>query len=298
MIARNGSLARAADATAQTQSAVTKSLQSIEACLGVELFERNGRGVTLTPAGAAFLPHAQKILSEFQNATEHLDALAHGAAGAVSIGTLIAASPRLLPDALLAFQKTYPDVAITIREGANDALYPALYTGEIDLIVGRLSLFRGREGIRQHALYDEKIIIVCSASHPVARNSLVTLEQLATFSWIFPPTETTLRRELERMFYDNSTSIPKRRCESISIMTNLALLSEGEFIGALPQQVFLAYRDLFKLVALPIDVGPILGPIGISMRKDDTPTPATRNFIACLESAALKVQPKGGSAPT
>ncbi|MCA8888873.1 MAG: LysR family transcriptional regulator [Parvularculaceae bacterium] len=286
MIARNGALARAAEETAQTQSAVTKSLQNIEACLGVTLFERKGRGVKLTPAGEAFLPHAQKILSEFRHATDHLAALTEGAAGAISVGTLIAASPRLLPEALLAFQRAYPDVMVTIREGTNEVLYPALYTGELDLIVGRLSVFCGREGIKQQALYDENIVFVSAATHPVAKESLVSLAQLADLKWLFPPEETTLRRELARMFHEHSIPIPRHRYESISILTNLPLLSEGEFIGALPLQVFEAYKDMFNLVALPINASPILGPVGISMRDGDTPTQTTMNFIAHLKSAA------------
>ena len=286
-IAQHGSLARAAETMAQTQSATTKNLQSLEAGLGVLLFERKGRGVEITQAGMAFLHHSRKILSEFRYATEHLSALTSGTAGRISIGTLIAATPRLLPETLLRYQKDNPDVIISIREGTNEILYPALLVGELDLIVGRLSIYRGRDGVSQKQLYEESVKIVCAASHPIADKQSLALRDLADCNWILPPPETTLRRELDRVFHDNNMPIPHRRYESVALLTNLALFAEGDFIGALPEQVYLAYRAMFNLRALPINIEPILGPVGYSFRKDEDPTPTARGFIQYLENAAV-----------
>lgn len=285
-IAKHGSLARAADIMCQTQSATTKNLQGLEMSLGALLFERKGRGVEITQAGEAFLHHARKILSEFRYASDNLSALTNGTAGQISIGTLIAATPRLLPEALLSYHRDRPEVQVSIREGTNEILYPALLAGELDLIVGRLSVYRGRDGVTQQPLYDECVKIVCSASHPIAQRETLTLNDLMDCDWILPPADTTLRRELERVFYDNGLPIPRRRYESVAILTNISLFARGNFIGALPEQVFNAYKHAFRLEALPINIKPILGPVGYIFRRDDTPTRPVLDFIEHLDQAA------------
>ena len=70
VLAEEGAFVRAAPLLNVTQPPLTRRIQGLEAELGVTLFERSARGVTLTPAGEAFLPHARRILAAHEEARD------------------------------------------------------------------------------------------------------------------------------------------------------------------------------------------------------------------------------------
>ncbi|PHS21120.1 MAG: hypothetical protein COA85_13355 [Robiginitomaculum sp.] len=296
-IVQHGTLSKAAIAMAQTQSSTTKNLQHIESCLGVTLFQRKNRGLKLTQAGEEFLRYSRKILLEFNNTSQRISSLTTGTSGHISIGALITGTPELLPETLLAFQKEYPDVTVSIREGTNDTLYPELRTSELDLIVGRLTTPQFLPGIKQISLYDEPFQMVASASHPITRKQNLTIRDLSNYNWILPPQGSALRKELDHFFYSNDMELPKRYYESISLIINIKLLSEGSFIGTLPRKVYAAYSPYYNLALLPLNIKDISGPVGYSTQREDNPTVVTQLFIKYLRKVAgeLSKEPRDKS---
>src|SRR5689334_22003590 len=100
-----------------TQPAVTKALQDIEATLNLPLFERTNRGLSPTPYGEIFARHSKTVLAELRHAAEELENFRTGHGGHVFVGTLLAASANLLPQAIALLKKERPGVAITIMDG-------------------------------------------------------------------------------------------------------------------------------------------------------------------------------------
>jgi DNA-binding transcriptional LysR family regulator len=146
-VGQYGSIQHAARELRISQPAATKLIKDLELDFEVRLFDRTNRGVIPTAHGDALIRHGKLILAQVSNAAQELDDLSEGSSGRVVIGTLLAAAPELLPRAIETLLDERPRVAIKVVEGTNDVLMPALFAGEIDMIIGRLPAYRApRQG--------------------------------------------------------------------------------------------------------------------------------------------------------
>src|SRR5579859_4044761 len=104
LIARSGSVTRAARSLGLSQPALTERLRALERDLGAELFARTRRGVRLTDAGRALVPHAERAVGAIEEGRRSLDRLRHGEIGRLAVGSAPAVSTYALPAALRAFR--------------------------------------------------------------------------------------------------------------------------------------------------------------------------------------------------
>ena len=283
-IAEVGSMVRAGEAVGMTQPAVTKAVRDLERTFGVALFDRGNRGVTPTIYGEALVRHAQGVLAQVEHAAEEIDDLAHGAGGRVAIGTLLAASAWLLPNAISRLRAERPRVVIDVVEGTNDRLQPMLLRGDLDMVVGRLSEFRHRTGVHQEPIYSEEIAILTKPDHPLARHEHLSLADLQEADWILPPPETTLRRQLEKAFFDAGLDPPRCAVQSVSLLTNRQLLYDSDLIGAWPRGVAADEFAHGRLAPLPVRLDDILWPVGVSTRKQARLSPAAEALLTVLRA--------------
>src|ERR1700704_6730330 len=95
-----------------TQPTLTKALQDVETTLDLPLFERTNRGLEPTPYGEIFARHAKIVLAQLRHAAEELENLRVGYSGKVTVGTLLAAAARILPDAIARLKMEGPGVTL------------------------------------------------------------------------------------------------------------------------------------------------------------------------------------------
>lgn len=269
------------------QPAATKSIRELEDILGVSLFDRSSRGVTPTQYGGVVIKHAKLILSQVRQISEEVTSIAKGVTGHINVGTLLAASPTLIPQSVLKLKMDRPNITVTIIEGTNDKLMPALRAGDIDLVVGRLPEYREREGITQEVIYDEPIAIVTKKDHPLMKKSKVTFTELKKYDWILPPSSTSLRRQIESEFRNAGLEPPIQSIESISILTNFKLLSETDMIAAMPLHVAENNDDID---ILPISFISGANAVGISYRANHNPSTAVKYFIDAIKNVATETK--------
>lgn len=281
-----GNIQHAARELRISQPAATKLIQDLELDFEVKLFERTNRGVIPTVFGDALIRHGKLILAQVSNAAQELDDLAEGNSGRVVVGTLLAAAPTLLPSAIEAVLRDRPKVAIKVVEGTNDALMPALFSGELDMIVGRLPAYRARAKLVQEKLFDDRIVAVAGKQHPLAGKRRLRFEQIKPFGWILPPLETTLRRQVDQFFVSQAQYLPPMVFESVSYLTNRSLLQTRDLIGLMPEHVVSYDTDNGLLAELDWSVPFGQGSVGISYRGADSLSPAGSAFLRALRLAA------------
>lgn len=285
-VGKHNNIQNAARELNVSQPAATKMIKDLELDFEVQLFTRTNRGVIPTPYGEALIRHGKLIFSQVSNAAQELDDLNEGSSGGIVVGTLLAASPQLLPQAIALLLEDRPKVAIKVIEGTNEVLIPALKSGEIDLIVGRLPSQRHRSDLQQVPLFDEKILVVARRGHPLVANSQLSFADLKPYGWILPPVETTLRRQLDQFFVRQQQYVPSVAIESVSYLTNRAVLQAGDFIGLMPAHV--AAQDIASGLlqeipwSLPIDDGPV----GVTFRNANQLSPAAAGFLQALKGVA------------
>ncbi|WP_119166569.1 LysR substrate-binding domain-containing protein [Algihabitans albus] len=290
-VAETGSMVRAAEVIGLTQPAVTKSIRDLEEDLRVELFVRGRRGVEPTIYGRTLVQHARLVLAQLAHAAEALEDLSHGTGGRVVVGTLLAASAWLLPRAIARLRRERPKVVIEVVEGTNERLQPMLLHGDLDMVIGRLSEVRHRSGVRQEQIYAEEIVILARPDHPLLACETTTLADLQRAEWILPPPETTLRRQLEKAFFDVGLEPPVAVVQSLSLPTNRRLLRESDLLGAWPEGIAADELESGRLVALPIRLSQTLGPVGVSILKGSQLSPAAELFLQTLRDVGHTLQP-------
>lgn len=284
-VGAHGNIQNAARELGISQPAATKMIHDLELDFEVKLFSRTNRGVIPTVFGETLIRHGKLIFAQVSNAAQELDDLNEGNAGRVVVGTLLAASTSLLPAAIEILLADRPNVAIKINEGTNEVLMPRLLSGEIDMVVGRLPSHRHREKIRQEKLFEDRILAIVGNQHPLAGRPDVSFAQTKPFGWIVPPLETTLRRQLDHFFVGQQQYVPPVTIESVSYLTNRALLQSRDLIGLMPAEVVSQDIAHGYLSPLDWDVPFGQGPIGVSFRADDDLSPAGRAFKSALHQA-------------
>ncbi|WP_058278164.1 LysR substrate-binding domain-containing protein [Ruegeria atlantica] len=284
-VGAHGNIQNAARELGISQPAATKMIQDLELDFEVKLFSRTNRGVIPTVFGETLIRHGKLIFAQVSNAAQELDDLNEGNAGRVVVGTLLAASTSLLPAAIEILLADRPNVAIKINEGTNEVLMPRLLSGEIDMVVGRLPSHRHRDKIRQEKLFEDRILAIVGNQHPLAGRPDVSFAQTKPFGWIVPPLETTLRRQLDHFFVGQQQYVPPVTIESVSYLTNRALLQSRDLIGLMPAEVVSQDIAYGYLLPLDWDVPFGQGPIGVSFRADDDLSPAGRAFKSALHQA-------------
>jgi DNA-binding transcriptional LysR family regulator len=141
-VAEQGSFHGAAEVLDYTQSAVSQHVASLEAALGVRLFDR-GRGrrtVTITEAGALLLRHVTAISSRLQAARADLLAYVAGEHGTLRIGVYSSVGSKLLPAIVQRFGERWPGIAVELSEAPDQGLLDLVELGRLDLTFGSLPL--------------------------------------------------------------------------------------------------------------------------------------------------------------
>jgi DNA-binding transcriptional LysR family regulator len=272
-----------------TQPTVTKALRDVETTLNVRLFERSNRGLEPTPYGEIFARHAKIVLAQLRHAAEELESVRVGYSGKVTVGTLLAASASILPDAIALLKKERPQVAISVVVGTYDILVPSLLVGDLDMVLGRLPEQGRSRALVYEEFYAEPICLVTRCGHPLTRRRRLGLRELTNAAWLLPLPETTLRRQVERAFVEANAPLPKNIIESVSILTNRVLLRKSDCIGVMPYHVALDDVEHGLLAILPVKLKSIESPVGAILRAPGSLAPAAAALLECLRVAAKDV---------
>lgn len=281
-VARNQSLMKAAEALGLSQPAVTKILHELEADLGVQLFVRTSRGTHPTHYGELLVEHAAVVFAQLTQVEREIHNARAGLAGEVRLGTLIAASASLVPQAVAQLQRSVPGLRVMLVEDTYARLVPALRRGELDMIAGRLPAHQYREGLLLESFYQERVCFAVRPGHPALALKRPGLARLRDWPWIMPPPQTTLRQMLEAAFHDQNLPLPQAPCESLSVVGNRRLLLETDYIAAFPARVI--EPDLRGgLLAELVPAEPLaFGPVGVTMRRDTPLSPPAEAMLTAL----------------
>lgn len=296
-VTEQASILHAAQELNISQPAATKLLKDLEADFGVKLFERSNRGAIPTVYGDVLTRHGKLILSQISHAAQELDDLVEGTGGRVVVGTFLAASADLLPNTIQRIRQDRPNVSIQVREGTKDVLIPALQTGDLDLVVGRLPEFRYRENLIQETLFNERATIVAHPGHPLATAPSVGFPDLLEWDWILPPQETTLRRQIDKVFQDAGYPPPANVVESVSQLTNRKLLMMSDMLSVWPYQVVEEDIQQGRLALIPFDLEDIKGQVGVSYRRAKHLSPAASAFLDALRETAGAIRDRSDAVP-
>ncbi|MBI2771424.1 MAG: LysR family transcriptional regulator [Burkholderiales bacterium] len=283
-VAEHRTLRAAAGQLGLTQPAATKMLHELEDALRQPLFDRVGRGLQLNPAGERVTSYFRSIRGSMEALNRDLGELKLGGAGKFSVGSIMAASPGRLTQALLGLKAQFPMLAIEIAVDTSDRLLAQLRDGVLEMMVGRMA---GEPGVACTftPIADEGLAVVAANNHPLAHKRRVPFEALLDYPWILQPQGSPMREVIEREFRAHSAPMPRGLIETGSILTSINLVRDSQMVAVIPQAV--ARRDAKHgvLRILPYKFSHTLEAYG-SLVPSDRPlsAPAAR-FLRLLHAA-------------
>jgi DNA-binding transcriptional LysR family regulator len=197
-VASEMSFTRAADRVHVVQSALSTSIAKLERELGVVLFDRSRQQISLTAAGERFRSHAHDVLRVSRAATESVDEYRGNLSGTVEFGSLISYGPLNVPRALGEFHRAHPFVRLHLRlsQSGASAYLAALVDGSLDLALVSVPE-RLPPQLQLRLLFEEPMVFVCAADHPLSRRRRVKLGDLAAEELVGFPPEFGLRRLMD-----------------------------------------------------------------------------------------------------
>lgn len=206
VVARHLSYSRAAEELRLTQPAVSAQVRELERHLGSVFFERIGRAIRLTEAGAELLGYAEKactLVDEARLAMEEFEGLKRGRVAVASVST---AGAYVLPPLLGAFRERHPGISISLEVGNREICQERLLRREVDLVV----MGRVPEQIPHEAepFLPDHLVLVAGPAHPLAKARAIRASRLAGEPFIFREAGSGTRLNAEEFLRQRGIAAP------------------------------------------------------------------------------------------
>ena len=287
-LARGGNYAEASLLTGLSAASLHRAIRDLEIVLKQDLTRRKGRGVVLTDFGQVQARQYGLAAAELRYMMEDLSLLKGIKSGRVAIGAMPLCRARVLPEAIVNYQKNHPDIDINIAEGSFVELIDPLRNGELDFLIGALREPGPGPDLVQAALFEDAPVIVARAGHPLIsknKSKKISNRALSQYSWCVPNAGIPLRDKWETLFLDDDLPVPRIAVECGSVIANRQILINTDCLTILsPDQVAVELEAgwLSIVCALPSSLNRV---IGITHREDWRPTESQSNFMAHLREA-------------
>jgi LysR family transcriptional regulator, regulator for genes of the gallate degradation pathway len=264
-----------------------RAIGDLSLALKRELVERRGKGIMLTEQGKRTVRAFRLARAELEAGLTELASLQGVETGRITIGAMPLSRARILPAAVTAFYRQFPDVRINILEGSFQELIEPLRDGELDLIIGALRDPAPGDDVVQQPLFADRPVVLGRVGHPMAQTS-ATIKDLAEYPWTVPAPATPLRVQWAKMFTDAGLQPPYVPIECGSVITIRQMLLDSDFLTLLsPDQVAVELEAgwLVKIADTPQG---LTRTIGITTRHGWRPTGMQSAFVRLLIEAALQ----------
>lgn len=278
-VAKTGNFRAAAQTLHVSQPALSRTIRLIEERIGVRLFDRDTRHVDITPAGLELLPIALRILENFNGSFSELSQFLEGRSGHVTIAALPSIGVALLPDAIVAFRKLYPQVKFSLLEGPAESVRAAIDEGRADF---GISVRPGvREPMQYRHLMDDPFVLLCRRDDPLAGRPSVSWSVFASRPFIASSLRSSIRPITDAAFLQKGLQVDTA-LEYPSVPAGGALVAAGLGLTAIPR-LALHLINNNALVAVPLKGPAMFRLIGLITRAGRSPSPVGRAFMDSLQ---------------
>jgi DNA-binding transcriptional LysR family regulator len=288
------SLGRAAAVLGLSQPALSKSIRKLEAQLDVTLFERTTSGIVPTLFADTLARRGRAIRADIRNSVAELQMLRRGEVGEVRMGTAPALAPHFLPKVVAHVAAQQPSITFAIHENLYETLAQEVAGGVLDFALTTLPFSGSSHELQAEALFQDRFVVCCGASHPLAKKRGVQPAELLAWPWITPPRDGLVWQRLVDLFAAQRSDPPRAALETNSAALIKSLLAEGRFLTFVPRQLVVADLLRGEIVELPAAGIVLERSIAILSRPGrEYPVAAQLALAACRSVARELAQPGG-----
>ncbi|MEW7313118.1 HTH-type transcriptional regulator MetR [Buttiauxella gaviniae] len=292
-----GSLAAAAAALHQTQSALSHQFSDLEQRLGFRLFVRKSQPLRFTPQGEVLLQLAEQVLPQI---TRALQACNEPHQTTLRIAIECHSCIQWLTPALENFHKTWPQVDLDFKSGVTFDPQPALQQSELDIVL--TSDILPRSGLHYSPMFDYEVRLVLATDHPLANKTRIEPEDLSSETLLIYPVQRQ-RLDIWRHFLQPAGVSPSLKSVDNTLLL-IQMVSARMGIAALPHWVVENVERQGLVVTKTLGEG-LWSRLYAAVRDGEQRQPATEAFIRSTRSHACEHLPfvrnaerPNGDAPT
>jgi len=293
-VATFGGFHRAAEALRISQPAVSARIKALEASLGVQLFSRSRGGLTVSDAGRTFRPHAEQLLKIASVARQAVHELQPSSGTPLQIAAALSISVYFLPDVLKRFQRSNPNVIVSIRPGHSKEVLEMVLNEDAEIGLAR-SLHHPE--VETISLRDDPLLLVAHPRHGPTTLRRAQLEQVASLPLIFyerGSSDWTLTHGLFR----RAGLMPNVAFEVDTIETAKRMVERGLGISFLPQLAVGRELQSGKLCTIKmVDAEPLRRSLDIIHPRRRPLRAEARTFLQVVRTAANLAPHPNGKGP-
>lgn len=279
----SGSLAAAANALHQTQSALSHQFSDLEQRLGFRLFVRKSQPLRFTPQGEILLQLAQQVLPQIAHA---LHSCNEPQQARLRIAIECHSCIQWLTPALESFRQHWPEVEMDFKSGVTFDPQPALQQSELDIVL--TSDILPRSGLHYSPMFDYEVRLVLAATHPLADKTFIAPEDLSAETLLIYPVQRQ-RLDIWRYFLQPAGISPLLKNVDNTLLL-IQMVSANMGIAALPHWVVESFERQGLLVTKPLGAG-LWSRLYAAVRDGEQRQPVTEAFIHSTRQHACERLP-------
>ncbi|WP_047864383.1 LysR family transcriptional regulator [Rubrobacter aplysinae] len=281
-VAEEMNFGRAARRLRISQPPLSMQIKALERELGVDLFARTTRSVSLTDAGRAFLPRAAEILRSVEESAEVARSAGAGLTGRLTVGFVSSATLSLLPPAVRLFRERFGGVELELKELTSGEQLDALYERGIGVGLARLPL--EAPGIRVEPLLEERLLVALPEGHPLERLDQVPMQEISDLPLVFFTRRLVpgLHEHILEL-YRSVGAYPQVVQEAIHLQTIVGLVASGVGLAILPDSARRVHRE--GVTYRPLDAEETGSWLGLASLENEDSLLA-ENFTRTLREVA------------
>lgn len=280
-VAKLGSFRAAAGGLHLSQPALSRRIEKLEGALGVRLFDRTTRSVTLTDVGREFSDRARQLLDGLEESLLTIQDVAGRVTGEVTVACVPSAVRYFLPKVLKRYHERYPRILVRIiDEGANAGLSQVVRS-EADFGINYLGT--QEPNIEFEPILKEAFVLACTSAHPLAGRDQVSWAELNQYDYMTVAKTSGNRLLLDLALAGNEVR-PRWFCEVGYVSTLVGLVEAGLGIAVVPR-LAMPLEPHPTLVSVPL-VDPVIErTVGLVRRRGRILSPAAQQLYELLADA-------------
>jgi DNA-binding transcriptional LysR family regulator len=277
-VAAQGTVSGAAQNLSISQSAVTEAIKELEGDLGVLLFDRHSRGLTITHKGHQFLRHATKILSDVSDARRTFSEDKESLTGTLNLGVTSLVAGYVLSDLLARYRRAFPGVTVSAIEDNGDYLEHLLIGGELDVAVIVISNLRNRMALQTEILEVSPYRLWLPLGHRLVSAESITVADVAEEPVIMLTIDEI--EESTGKLLSAIGSRPKIAFRTRSVEAVRSLVATGAGVALLPDLVYRPWSlEGDRIESRDVSGSLPMVQVGVAWRRGSQMTQAARDFI-------------------
>ncbi len=282
-VADCGSISAGSERVRLALGAASARISALETATGVRIFERSSRGVMLTPTGHMLVQRSRELLADAHRLTVELREYSEGLQGHVRILANASSILELLPDRLMRFSNSHPDIKVDVEERPSPEIPLALLDGRADL--GIVDIAHPLMGLQFQDLGRDTLVLIVPAGNPLARLPLVALHDALAEDFICLTDGNALTTRLTAAAAQLGLPI-KMRMQMRSFDAICRMVAAGLGVGLLPIEALAPQLATLPIKAIALSEPWAKRQLWLALRDAVPPTAATRNLMQVLLASA------------